>query len=308
MHPRPLLVVNPTAEDLGLMRSYERYQRAANFSPRTLEHRNLTLRKFIAFCQDEHLPQLRNVSREHIEMWMDSMQQALAPNTVAAYARHLRAFYKWMLGEDEITAHPMARIRRPIIEEVPKDVVSREDMDHTLAFLEKAKRWRDLVLIAVVYDAGVRTTEFADCLLEDVNLDDGLIMLRRTKGRRPRTVPISPLAVRYIDRYLRTKRIDPEYLVNGIRGKLTGGGLSHAIAKAFKDAGIKGARIGSHDVRHTSATHAYGKMTDSEMMTIYGWKNSDQLRHYADQGRVEAAVLAHRRASPLQNLPRAKKR
>lgn len=307
MHSRPLLDVIPSTEDAGLLRSYERHQRARNFSPNTLEHRSITLRKFVGFCQDEHLPQLRNVSREHVELWLESMHETLRANTVASYARNLRAFYKWMVDDDEIKVSPMARIKAPVIEESPKDVVSKDDLDRVLATLEKAKRWRDLVLIATIYDTGVRVGELADCMTEDVNLDLGLILIRRTKGRRPRTVPISPKAVRFIDRYLRTPRVDPEYLINGTRGHMTGDGISHRIAVVFKEMGVSG-RIAAHDLRHTSATHAYGKMTDSEMMTIYGWKNADMLRHYADQGRVEAAINAHRRASPLENLPRAKKR
>lgn len=295
------------------MRSYERHQRAANFSPHTISHRDLTFRKYIMFRQDyageadPELPQLRKATRRDLEEWIEWMRESLRDNTVASYMRNMRAFYHWLLNEEEITVHPMARIPAPIIEESPKDVVPKDGMDHVLSFLEKTKRWRDLMLIAIIYDAGARAGELANCLLEDVDLDAGLIMLRRTKGRRPRTVPISPRAVKYIDRYLRTKRLDPEFLINGRRGRMSPGGLSHAVAHAFQLAGLKG-QIAAHDVRHTSATHAYGQMTDSEMMTIYGWKNSDQLRHYADQGRVDAAVVAHRRASPLQNLPRAKKR
>lgn len=40
------------------------------------------------------------------------------------------------------------------------------------------------------------------------------------------------------------------------------------------------------------------------MMTLYGWSDSDMPRHYAKQALQAAAFEEHRRASPMDRLPK----
>jgi integrase/recombinase XerD len=294
----------PAVSRNALLVSFERHLRAERKDPDTIAHYVGASQQFLDYCTQERLPAVENVTREHVEMWLEALHERYRPHTVRNRYIGLRIFYKWLAEEGEIAKNPMARIKPPSVEESPKDVVTQENMAKVLAMLEKAKRWRDCALIALLYDTGMRTGELADLRTEHVNLYTGVIFLMKTKAGRIRTVHLSPKGIRYVDRYHRRPRADEEYLLNGPRGKLTRSGIYWAVRRAFEEAGVPGT-IGGHDLRHTSASHVAeaGLMGESDAMALYGWSDPDMYRHYSAQARAKAALDAHARSSPLERLP-----
>lgn len=303
-----LLREHKTTESVHpLLLSFQRHLRAERKDPDTVAHYVGATQQFLDFCAAEGLPDVTGVSREHVEMWLERLHETYSPYTVKNRHQGLRMFFTWLTEEGEIERSPMARIRPPSVEESPKDVVSVEDMAKVFAHLEKGKRWRDAALIGILYDTGMRASELADTLTENVNLDTGVIFIPKSKANRVRMVHLSATAIRYLDRYLRKPRANPEYLLNGPRGKLTRSGMYWAVRKVFEEVGIDGT-IGAHDMRHTSASHvaASGEMSESDAMALYGWKDPDMWRHYSSQARSQAALVAHAKASPLDKLGRRK--
>jgi integrase len=154
---------------------------------------------------------LLSATRADVENWLVHLHQSCRPATVLSRYMGLRRFYDWLLAEEEIAENPFGshgarRIRPPEVPETHKQVVSPDDMLRVFRLLDRQKRWRDAVVIAVLYDTGMRASELAQALTENVDLDAGTILLERTKGRRPRLVGIAPETIRYIDRYWRQPR------------------------------------------------------------------------------------------------------
>src|SRR6476661_6466222 len=114
-----------TAAD-PLMRSFERHLRAENKRQQTIDHYVGAARQFIALTRSENLPSIENINREHVEMWMERLHQAYKP---------------------------------PTVDQVQKDVVSHEDMARVLDGLTKAKKHRDALIVAILYDCGLRASE-----------------------------------------------------------------------------------------------------------------------------------------------------
>ena len=75
------------------------------------------------------------------------------------------------------------------------------------------------------------------------------------------------------------------------------------MRRTFEAAGST-ATIGPHDLRHTSATHVAGAISEADMMALYGWRDAEMARHYTAQARERLALEAHANASPLANLLR----
>jgi integrase len=232
-------------------------------------------------------------------MWLERLHETWRPHSVRNRFVGLRIFARWLYAEGEITKDPTARMRVPSVDEVQKDVVEPEDVARVLAMLSKQKRDRDAALIAVLYDTGMRAGELAELRLDRVSLDTGIIFIEKTKNHHTRTVKLSAAGVRYVDRYLRRRKDrGSEYLFEGVRGALTRNGIYRVVRTCFAEIGIK-AIIGVHDMRHSSATAASSEMSESDMMTLFGWSNADMARHYARKALEANALKAHDRASPL---------
>jgi site-specific recombinase XerD len=291
------------AEAASLLKSYERHLRAERKSQATLNTYLTSCQQFLEFCGDANLPDLGNITREHIELWLERLHETYRPHSVRIRLVGLRCWLRWLYAEGEIERDPTARMRLPGVDEVEKDVVSGEDVGRALRILEKAKRDRDAAIIAVLYDTGLRASELASLKLDRVNLDTGICFIEKSKNHRTRVVKISPAGIRYVDRYLRRRRDPfPVYLFEGKKGPLTRSGVYRVVTRAFAAAGIK-ATIGAHDMRHSSATAASSELSESDMMQLYGWSSAEMARHYARQALQANALKAHDRASPLSRLP-----
>jgi site-specific recombinase XerD len=297
----------------ALLRSFERHLRAENKRQASIDHYIGASRQFLAYAAAENLPGIENVTREHVEMWLEQLHKTYRPHSVRNRFIGLRIFFKWLAAEGEIERDPTVRIRPPRVDEVDKDVASVEDLQRVFAMLDKtardrkapagerARAERDGLIIAMLYDTGMRAGELSDLLTEHVNVETGLVYIEKSKNHRSRVVRLSPAGLRYLDRYLRHLDAPPAFLLEGKRGKMTRSGVYQVVTQRFAEAGVK-ATIGPHDLRHTSASHVVGSMSESEMMTLFGWTDADMARHYARQALEKAALEAHGRSSPLTKL------
>jgi site-specific recombinase XerD len=299
-----------------LLTSYEIHLRGQQLSDATVAHYIGASRQFLEFCSDQNLPSIEHISREHIELWLVSLREAgYRPHSVRNRFIGLRAWIRWLFAEDEIEKDPTARIKPPRAFQVDKDVATEDDLHRVLDMLgkkgrdrkaapsERQRAERDALIIACLYDCGLRAGELADLKTENLNLLTGIIYVEKAKNHQPRTVRLSPAGLTFADRYLRHLGHRPEYLLAGKRGKMTRSGIWQIVTERFAQAGVK-AKVGPHDLRHTSASHVAvaGGMSESEAMALYGWTDPEMWRHYTRQAREQAALAAHGRASPLQRL------
>lgn len=294
----PLIAASP----VELLASYERHLMARRKRPRTIGNYTRPVRQFLAWADANALPPLAQMRRRDVEGWLAALDQR-SSHTQHQYAVVLRLFFRWLEEEAEIPSNPMDGIKLPAIDETEKDVVTPEEMRTALAKLEKAKNWRALAIVSLLYDSGLRAGELCAILREDVDFNAGLVRLRGTdtKGRRIRTVPISPAAVRNIDRYLRRRRSESPYLFAGRYGQLNPDGIYDIVRPAFE---FTGKVISPHDLRHTAASHMSAEIGSDELQTIMGWRDPAMARHYTRTALAANAIAAHRKASPLERLGR----
>jgi site-specific recombinase XerD len=121
----------------------------------------------------------------------------------------------------------MARIKPPIVPDQPVPVVSDADLKRLLDSCggKGLEDRRDLAILRVFIDTGIRRTELAGMRVADVDFDlDVVIVLG--KGRRERAVPFGRKTAKALDRYLRArtrhKQAHSERLWLGPKGPLTG--------------------------------------------------------------------------------------
>jgi integrase/recombinase XerD len=153
---------------------------------------------------------------------------------------------------------------------------------------------RDYALALLAAKLGLRAKEIAQLSLEDVNWKAGTLRLDQTKGRRSRLLPLSAPVGQALAKYLRTRPVHTPtrqvFLCLFRPRPLTAGAVSAAVAAAFRRAGLKVSRPGTHLLRHTLATHLVQQGASLKAIAdVLGHRSINTTTGYA---KVNLAMLA----------------
>jgi integrase len=268
--------------------SFARSQRAEQKSPHTIKLYRDCIHRLARFLEDDPA----NLTRRLLTDFYAYRSETVAPATVWTDWKVHKVFLQWMVDEEELNSHPMARMKPPKQPIVPVPVITESGIHGLLSACEGRHRRdkRDMAIIRLALDTGARRGELAGLTLADVDLEEGVV--RVTGKGRTRLIPFGSKTATALDRHLRSNQP-----VGSLFG-LTASGLSQAFKERSKAAGLD---IHLHQTRHTFAHRwmaADGSETD--LMTLAGWSPASRrlLDRYGASARVERAVTAHRRLAP----------
>lgn len=191
------------------------------------------------------------------------------------------------------------RVALPKIKQCKKlpTVLSKEEVK---LLLEKTNLLKHRILIALLYDCGLRCMEIRGLQLKDIDLDRQMLHIRQSKGKKDRYVPFGDTLAKGLRKYIKINQ-PVKWLFNGNRkaglevgkGKVTESsysqrGVQLAIKQAIKHTGIR-KQVSVHTLRHTYATHLLEAGTD--IMTI-----QKLLGH----GRIETTMIYLHVAQPYE--------
>jgi len=177
------------------------------------------------------------------------------PATVNRKLASLSAFCNWARDADLIPANPTKGIS--LVEQVrpaPKWLGKNEQYALLRAVQEKGRR-RDIALITLMLNTGLRVSEVSNLKMSDVEISPrkGSVMVRGGKGEKFRSVPLNVDARKAIRDYLEEERPevdDGDYLFMGQRGEsLQPSGIYYLVGRYAYDARLED--VTPHTLRHT---------------------------------------------------------
>lgn len=285
----------------ALLPSWEVALRADRRSPSTLESYLLGVRRYLDWCHTNgHPPEL---TKTLVRAWVaDLLDNGAEPTTARARLMAVRRFSAWLTEEDEQDNDPLLGMRPP---KVDTKVTPRLTDAQIVAMLKacSGKEFidrRDEAVLRLLLETGMRAGELLGLALSDVDVSNGVAVIRRGKGGKGRTVPFGPQTARALDRYLRARRT--HRLADSAAFWLGGGGqafgyhgLDVALKRRATKAGIADFHI--HLTRHTAAQRwlsAGG--SEGGLMSVAGWSTRAMLDRYT------AATAAERAAAEARGL------
>lgn len=259
--PRPespgALSFNPLLADL--IAEYEQALRAEARSPRTIEWYDMFLREYLRFADcGSGAPRLSELSAPVARRWLvakRSEARSPAPASLAGRARTLHAFGSWIQEEFDLARHPLLGFRTP---RVPRTLIpSLRDAD-VRALLKAASNGpnggRDLAVLLVLLDAGMRLSELVGLRVASVDFETGSCQVMG-KGEKERRVPLGRAARRALRRTLvRRENLRPSdpLFVAEHGTALTASGVQKIVRRTARRAGLE-VRCSPHVLRHTFA-------------------------------------------------------
>lgn len=289
-------------------------------SPKAIEWYTGFLLRFDQFLHQRDFPNgIREINRNHIREFIKYLQneaktprtnEFLSSATVQGYVRTLKAFFSWVAREEYLESNPMSRIPVPrastkIVNTFTEDQIAKlSDVCRD----SNGNGYRNLTIILLLLDSGIRVSELVGINLDDINLEEGNIKIRRGKGNRERSVPIGSVVQRSVWKYVNQYRAQPltarinRLFLSADGLPLTKSGVQQMLRRYGKRAGITGVRCSPHTFRHTFAKNYLLNGGDVySLQRILGHTTLASVRVYLNLFAVDIKKQ-HQRFSPVDNL------
>lgn len=289
-------------------------------SPKTTEWYTSFLQRFLRFLEQSGLPTLLDlIEKTHIRRFILYLQQEartphankpLSGATVQGYVRALKAFFAWAEREEYIPTNLMAKIPIPKAEAKVITIFSEAQIQSlfTLCLSSNDNSVRNTLILLLLFDCGLRVSELTGIELDDINLEEGIIKIRKAKGSKERYVPVGNVAQRFLWKYINTSRPKPiaphitSLLLNDKGLPLTRNGVQQILRRYSKKAGITGARCSPHTCRHTFARNYLMNGGDIfSLQKILGHSSLASVRIYLNLFAADIKKQ-HRQFSPVDNM------
>lgn len=195
-------------------------------------------------------------------MWMAEM--GLEKSSRARILSGIRAFYKYLLVEDQMDDNPAAQLDMPKPSRKIPDVLRYDEIQMMLEAIDLSTNHgtRNRAMLETLYACGLRVTELVTLKLSNFFPEIELIKVIG-KNNKERLIPIGEDAVKHIQLYIKGVRrkqmnVDPQhedFLFLNRRGKkLTRVYVFLLIKELAREVAIQ-KQVSPHTFRHSFATH-----------------------------------------------------
>ena len=303
---------------------------ADGYSPNTIA---MYKRRINQLCKFLDNPEIEKITERDLQTWLGFMRndykptrpdgntRPLAPGTLNVCYRAIRSFYNWsdisleVERPDKIIKAP--KFEYPEIRPFSHDDISK--LSHACKYTKSAKTIgrqsytmkrpsanRDMALIVIFLDTGIRASECARLNIGDVSIETGEVFItphgtaRKTKSRHVFLGKRAQKVVwKYVISRLPYQSNEPLFVSRNDR-RMDRGTIRHIIVNLGKRAKIE--KCSPHRFRHTFAIEYLKNTGDTfSLQRLLGHSSPDMTQHYANLAMGDIKEI-HRRASPVDQM------
>ena len=162
----------------------------SRLSPKTVRFYRWGCASFITWAHEKHaVDDLPGVNTHLLREYLSDLRaRDLKPATVRAAVRVVRSWFLFLEAEELLPGkNPMGRVKLP---KLPKHILPAVASDDVRALLAAAKQTptpeRDVAIIFMLVDSGLRAAELCGLTWGDIDLTSGRVSVRAGKGDKDR--------------------------------------------------------------------------------------------------------------------------
>jgi integrase/recombinase XerD len=249
--------------ELKGFKSYLRLERS--LSGNTIEAYLHDVDMLIQFLNASSLKRdLSDVSANDLKeflIWINEL--GMLPPTQARVLSGLKAFFKFLLLDNQIKIDPSALIESPKTSRKLPDTLSIIEINKLIEAIDlsKAEGMRNKAILELLYGCGLRVSELTNLKISNLFLEIDFIKILG-KGDKERLVPIGSEAIKFLRMFIEEVRVHidvkpgkEDFVFLNMRGSPISRVMVFLIIKDLaKKAGINKS-ISPHTFRHSFATH-----------------------------------------------------
>ncbi len=219
-----------------------------------------------------------------------------APATLARHVAALRTYSGWLVETERSVTALALELEPPRVGRHLPRFVSVAKADEVL---EAPHPLRDRALLEVLYGAGLRVGELCALDPDDVDLNTGLVRVRRGKGGKERRVPMGAVAAAAVADWLEERGDEPGPLfLNARGGRIGDRTVRRVVTRVGRAAGV--GDLHPHALRHSFATHLLDAGADlrgiQELLGHASLSTTQRYTHVSVQALLDTYRNAHPRA------------
>lgn len=194
-------------------------------------------------------------------VWINGL--GMLPPTQARVLSGLKAFFKYLLLDNQIKIDPSALIESPKTSRKLPDTLSILEINSLIEAIDlsKAEGMRNKAMLEILYGCGLRVSELTGLKISNLFLDIDFIKILG-KGDKERLVPLGSEAIKFLRIFIEEVRVHiavkpgkEDFVFLNMRGNPISRVMVFLIIKDLaKKAGIHKS-ISPHTFRHSFATH-----------------------------------------------------
>lgn len=279
-----------------------------NLSPHSVKYYETRLKEFKQMLENagkETNPDKVTLDDIKAVAIIPQMERGLKPTSINNRLRAIRTFFNFLYNDERIAENPVDKLK--LVKE-KKEIVDTFSNEQTRLLLAQPELWtftgqRDLTIMLIMLETGVRVRELCDVTVNDVNLKDGLIKVSG-KNFKQRNLPIQNKTKQQLDKYIRLRgELDTDALfVTIVNTPLTIRQVQQRLRDYGKKAGIKNVGVSPHIFRHTFARLSIvNGMGAFSLKHILGHSTFEMTNRHVNMFSTEITET-HRWASPVEKL------
>jgi integrase/recombinase XerD len=273
-------------------------RQAMNCTPATMSFYKHTAGKFLSWVEAQGVTRPEEVSAMFVRQYFTELQnKGRSDTTVRDHARAIRTLLNFWHEEGYIPT-PI-KFAMPKVAKKRLPVLSAEQLQQVIKACENP---RDKAIVLFMADTGLRREEVCQLDWGDIDIQSGLVTVKRGKGGKARSVVIGALTRRSLLKYRRTLSVDAAspLFQSRTHERLTGQGLRLIYRRLAIKTGIKG--LSPHAMRRTfTILSLRANMNVLTVQSLGGWSDLEMVQHYA-QMVDDDLIREHRAHSPIDNL------
>jgi len=268
------------------------------------------------YCRSTNIWEVENITKESVFHFflLGRSERSWTVPTYRTYYISLKVFFRWCVDHGYMHENPTDTLTVPKREKLLPKRLKKDDAFYLLdtvfnyPYTCDFERHRNHALFSMFIYAGLRKNEALHLHMQDVDIENLSIFIRRGKGNKDRVVPMSITLAHSLSRYLKERakmhRTCPEFFTSSNRNMgFTEHGLKH-LTKRLKEASK--IQFSIHKLRHTFASlmieggcdiFSLSKMmghSDIKTTTIYLSASAEHLREQVTKHPMNNVYPVHK--------------
>jgi len=297
---------------------YEEYLQLNNYRPRTIKDYAHELSFFRRFLEEEtQVKDIDEITRETLDHYQAFLHgRKINTVTLGNKLSVVCFFFRRLYEENKLYHNPAEHIILPKrTRKLVSGLLTEEEVRRIFDYYARPPKFtheqdryhflRDRCILEVLYGCGLRKGEMARLIVDDIDFDGGIIIVREGKGGHDRLVPIGEAGLTALCEYLHAARPKmnihnrQEIFLNRFGHPMGEAGFLYIVKEAAKRASIS-KRITVHGFRHSCATHMLNKGADIRyVQELLGHKSLNTTQRYTHLS-IRELKEAHHKYHPRE--------